>query len=65
MGLQPSFLPFLLKSLSPDTAVTPTSFFLTPIPCSVLVFHGLGMFDSREAASVLFRFFFPLVLLPL
>lgn len=58
MGLQSSFLPFLLKSLSPGTPIIPVSFFLTPSPSSVLVFHALGIFGSREAASVLFSFFF-------
>lgn len=57
VGLQSSFLSFPLKSLSPGTPILPTSFFLTPSPCSVLVFHVLGMFGCREAASVLFSFF--------
>lgn len=58
MGLV-SFLPSLLKSLSLGTPIIPMSFFLTPNPCSMLLFQALVMFDGREAASVLFSFFFP------
>lgn len=52
LGLQPSFLPFLLKPLSPDT---PSHYHLLCLsnlkPCFALSHHALETFGSGEAAS--------------